>query len=61
MSASQVEIARRMYQSRQHTVEDIARTLGGSSSSIYRYVGPGAERRQQSAQRDGTALRAESP
>ena len=38
MSAEKVEIARRMYESREHTVAAIAATLGVSRASVYRHL-----------------------
>jgi len=40
MTADKVMVARQMYDSREHTVEAIARTLGVSRKTIYRHLDP---------------------
>ncbi|MBJ7600098.1 MAG: hypothetical protein DLM67_12645 [Candidatus Nephthysia bennettiae] len=40
MTPEKLAVARQMYQSRQHTVATIARTLEVSRASIYRHLGP---------------------
>lgn len=40
MTAEKVAVARQMYDSREHTVEAIARTLGVSRASVYRHLDP---------------------
>jgi DNA invertase Pin-like site-specific DNA recombinase len=40
MSEEKLAIARQMYESRQHTVAVIARTIGVSRASVYRYLAP---------------------
>jgi DNA invertase Pin-like site-specific DNA recombinase len=38
MTPQKVEVAREMYASRQHTVEEIARTVGVSRKTVYRHL-----------------------
>jgi len=38
MTAEKIKIARQMYDSREHTVEAIAKTLGVSRKTIYRHL-----------------------
>ena len=38
-----ITLARQMYDSRQHTLAEIARTLGVSRASIYRHLGQQAD------------------
>jgi DNA invertase Pin-like site-specific DNA recombinase len=40
MTADKVMVARKMYASREHTVEAIAKTLGVSRKTIYRHLAP---------------------
>ncbi len=40
MTADKVKVARQMYESKQHTVESIAKTLGVSRKTIYRHLAP---------------------
>ena len=40
MTPEKVKVARRMYESREHTVEAIAKTLGVSRKTIYRHLEP---------------------
>ncbi len=40
MTPEKLAVARQMYQSRQHTVATIAKTLEVSRASIYRHLGP---------------------
>jgi DNA invertase Pin-like site-specific DNA recombinase len=40
MTADKVKVARQMYDSKQHTVESIAKTLGVSRKTIYRHLAP---------------------
>ena len=42
MDASKASIARKMYESREHTVTDIAKTLGVSRATVYRCLEPKA-------------------
>ena len=44
MTTDKVRLARQMYDSREHTVEAIAKTLGVSRASIYRHLDPSAPR-----------------
>ena len=44
MTPDKVRLARQMYDSREHTVEAIAKTLGVSRASIYRHLDPAAPR-----------------
>jgi DNA invertase Pin-like site-specific DNA recombinase len=45
MTAEKVRIAREMYDSREHTVNTIASTLGVSRQTIYRHLDAGAQSR----------------
>ena len=40
MNADKVKVARQLYDAREHTVEEIAKTLGVSRKTIYRYLRP---------------------
>jgi DNA-binding XRE family transcriptional regulator len=40
MTAEKVQMARQMYESKDHTVEAIAKTLGVSRKTIYRRLAP---------------------
>jgi DNA invertase Pin-like site-specific DNA recombinase len=40
MTAQKVEVARQMYDSKEHTVKAIAHTLGVSRKTIYRHLAP---------------------
>src|SRR2546427_4564800 len=42
MTPDKVRLARQLYDSREHTVEAIARTIGVSRASIYRHLSPAA-------------------
>lgn len=42
MTPDKVRLARQLYDSREHTVEAIAKTLGVSRASIYRHLSPSA-------------------
>jgi len=42
MTPDKVRLARQLYDSREHTVEAIAKTLGVSRASIYRHLSPAA-------------------
>ena len=42
MTPDKVRLARPLYDSREHTVEAIAKTLGVSRASIYRHLSPAA-------------------
>ena len=42
MTAEKVKVARQMYDSKEHTVEAIAKTLGVSRKTIYRHLTPAA-------------------
>jgi len=44
MTPDKVRLARQLYDSREHTVEAIAKTLGVSRASIYRNLSPAAAR-----------------
>jgi DNA invertase Pin-like site-specific DNA recombinase len=39
MTSDKINIARQMYDTREHTVEAIAKTLGVSRKTIYRHLG----------------------
>ena len=49
LSATQVKVARSMYDSRQHTVAEIAASFGVTRSTIYRHLDP--ERKTSGSQR----------
>lgn len=40
MTPEKIKVARQMYDSRRHTVEAIAKTLGVSRKTIYRHLEP---------------------
>jgi DNA invertase Pin-like site-specific DNA recombinase len=40
MTPEKLKIARQMYDSREHSIETIAKTVGVSRASLYRYLGP---------------------
>jgi len=40
MTAEKVKVARQMYDSKEHTVEAIAQTLGVSRKTVYRHLAP---------------------
>jgi len=40
MTPEKIAVARQMYDSREHTVEAIAKTLGVSRKTIYRHLDP---------------------
>jgi DNA invertase Pin-like site-specific DNA recombinase len=40
MTPDKVKVARQMYDSREHTVEAIAKTLGVSRKTVYRHLEP---------------------
>jgi DNA-binding XRE family transcriptional regulator len=42
MTAEKVKVARQMYNSKEHTDEAIAKTLGISRKTIYRHLAPAA-------------------
>jgi DNA invertase Pin-like site-specific DNA recombinase len=42
MTAEKVKVARQMYDSKEHTVEAIAKTLGVSRKTVYRHLAPAA-------------------
>jgi DNA invertase Pin-like site-specific DNA recombinase len=42
MTAAKVKVARQMYDSKEHTVDAIAKTLGVSRKTIYRHLAPAA-------------------
>jgi DNA invertase Pin-like site-specific DNA recombinase len=46
MTADKIKVARRMYKSKDHTVEAIAKTLGVSRKTIYRHLEPPAKHLQ---------------
>ncbi len=43
MTAQKIEVARQMYDSKEHTVEAIANTLGVSRKTIYRHLAPAVQ------------------
>jgi AcrR family transcriptional regulator len=43
MTPTKLALAREMYDSRQHTLAEISRTLGVSRASIYRHLGQRAD------------------
>jgi DNA invertase Pin-like site-specific DNA recombinase len=41
MTEEKVKVAREMYDSKEHTVESIAKTIGVSRKTVYRHLSPG--------------------